>query len=381
VLCVQIFPVMQQTNDVIIAGGGLAGLTAAIHLARAGLKVTLFEKHAYPQHKVCGEYISNEVLPYLRELDADPSVLQPSQLHKFQFSSQRGTLISATLPLGGFGLSRYALDQFLMHKAVSHGCTIVQDSVVSIVDNDDQMAIKTASSGNFYAKYVMGAYGKRSGIDQHLDRDFIKHKSPWLAVKAHYTGSYDPELVALHHFKGGYCGVSTVENGLINICYLTDYKTFKRYRNIEDFQEQVLFKNPHLKDIFRDCHMVFDAPLSIGQISFEKKEAVTNHVLMVGDAAGLIHPLCGNGMSMAILGAKLASSLLIKQFESKHHHSRAMMEQTYAREWTSHFKQRLSMGRSLSDLLQNDFLSSFLTASVARFPFILPHLIRRTHGH
>ena len=372
---------MHQTNDVIIAGGGLAGLTAAIHLARAGLKVTLFEKHAYPQHKVCGEYISNEVLPYLRELDADPSVLQPSQIHKFQFSSQRGTLVSATLPLGGFGLSRFALDQFLMQKALSFGCNIIQDSVVSITNSEDQMEIQTAGSGSFQATHVMGAYGKRSGIDQRLDRDFIKNKSPWLAVKAHYTGSFDPELVALHHFRGGYCGVSTVENGLINICYLTDYNTFKRYRSINDFQEQVLGKNPHLKNIFRNCQMVFDAPLSIGQISFEKKEAVTNHVLMVGDAAGLIHPLCGNGMSMAILGAKFASSLLIRQLESKHNLSRASMEQAYAREWKNHFKQRLSMGRNLSALLQNDFLSSFLTASLARFPFILPHLIRRTHGH
>lgn len=371
---------MHQRNDVIIAGGGLAGLTAAIHLSRAGLKVTLFEKHPYPQHKVCGEYISNEVLPYLRDLDADPSILQPSQLTRFEFSSRKGTLISATLPLGGFGLSRYAFDDFLMQKAVKAGCNIVQDTVITIEKQQEHMEVKTAHHGIYIATYVMGAYGKRSGMDQRLNREFIKHKSPWLAVKAHYKGSFDPDLVALHHFEGGYCGVSTVENDLINICYLTDYKAFKAYRSIAEFQEQVLYKNPHLRAIFENSRMTFEAPLSIGQISFEEKEAVKNHVLLVGDAAGLIHPLCGNGMSMAILAAQFASSLLINQLESKQP-SRASLEQEYSLKWKNHFKQRLAMGRHLSGVLQNDFLSSFLTASLARFPFVLPHLIKRTHGH
>jgi flavin-dependent dehydrogenase len=380
VLCVQILGGMDKKNDVIIAGGGLAGLTAAIHLCRAGLKVTLIEKNAYPHHKVCGEYISNEVLPYLRELDADPSLLQPSQLNRFEFSSRQGTLISAALPLGGFGLSRYAFDEFLLQKAVAQGCNVVLDTVVSIENQQEQMVVKTARSSIYTAAYVMGAYGKRSGIDQQLDREFIKHKSPWLAVKAHYSGNFDPHLVALHNFKGGYCGVSTVENGLINICYLTDYQSFKPYRSIADFQEQVLYKNPHLKTIFNQCKLQFETPLSIGQISFEKKEAVKNHVLLVGDAAGLIHPLCGNGMSMAILGAKFASSLIQQQIGRKSP-DRNLLEKSYTREWNNHFRQRLSMGKHLSAVLQNEFLSSFLTASLARFPFILPHLIKRTHGH
>ena len=51
--------------NVVIVGGGLAGLTSALHLTQSGLGVTLIEKNPYPRHKVCGEYISNEVLPYL----------------------------------------------------------------------------------------------------------------------------------------------------------------------------------------------------------------------------------------------------------------------------------------------------------------------------
>ncbi|HNU89628.1 MAG TPA: FAD-dependent oxidoreductase, partial [Ferruginibacter sp.] len=52
-----------STTDITIIGGGLAGLVSAIHLSKAGLAVTLIEKNEYPKHKVCGEYVSNEVLP------------------------------------------------------------------------------------------------------------------------------------------------------------------------------------------------------------------------------------------------------------------------------------------------------------------------------
>ena len=58
--------------DTIIVGGGLAGLTCALHLSQQNCSVLLLEKYSYPHHKVCGEYVSNEVLPYLNSLGIDP---------------------------------------------------------------------------------------------------------------------------------------------------------------------------------------------------------------------------------------------------------------------------------------------------------------------
>src|SRR5690554_6642364 len=101
---------MTKDTDILIIGGGLAGLTAGIHLSRHHLRVLLIEKQKYPQHKVCGEYVSNEVLPYLQQLDIDVDALQPSQLHRFLLSTVEGKTIGCDLPLGGFGVSRYALD-------------------------------------------------------------------------------------------------------------------------------------------------------------------------------------------------------------------------------------------------------------------------------
>lgn len=77
---------MRTNPDVLIIGGGLAGLASAIHLSQKGLNVTLIEKSAYPKHKVCGEYISNEILPYLLWLGADVSALHPTHISKFEFT-------------------------------------------------------------------------------------------------------------------------------------------------------------------------------------------------------------------------------------------------------------------------------------------------------
>ena len=370
---------METNVDVVIIGGGLAGLSSAIHLSKAGLKILLIEKNEYPKHKVCGEYISNEVLPYFQWLGLNITSLNTSTISKVQFSISSGKTINQTLPLGGFGISRYALDYYLYQQAFENGCQIIQDSVSNIQFEADQFTILTTNNLEFNSKIVLGAFGKRSNLDLKLNRDFIQKKAPWLAVKAHYSGNFPDDLVGLHNFKGGYCGVSKVENDTINICYLVDYETFKQYKNIEEFQSKVIYKNPHLKAIFENCVMIFDKPLTISQICFEKKEAVENHILMIGDTAGLIHPLCGNGMAMAIHSAKIASELILSFFENKIN-SRKELEVKYTQEWNTHFKSRLETGRFLSKILQKEKLTTFLMQLIAIFPFLLPLIIKKTHG-
>jgi len=370
---------MKTNVDVVIIGGGLAGLTSAIHLSKSGLKVTLIEKNDFPKHKVCGEYISNEVLPYFRWLGLNIATLNPKNISKIEFSTAKGKIISADLPLGGFGISRYELDDYLYQKAKVSGCQIIQDTVIDIRFVENEFSISTSNIIELKSKVVLGAFGKRSNIDLKLNRDFIQKKSPWLAVKAHYSGDYPSNLVGLHNFNGGYCGVSKVENDAVNICYLADYETFKQYKNIEEFQSKVVCKNPHLKAVFEKCVLLFEKPLTISQISFEKKNTVENHILMIGDTAGLIHPLCGNGMAMAIHSAKIASELII-DFLDKMIPSRKELEEIYTQEWNKNFRSRLSMGRFLAKILQKEKLASLLMQLLAIFPFLLPIIIKKTHG-
>ena len=370
---------MKKSFPVVIVGGGLAGLTAAIHLSKIGIRVLVIEKNSFPKHKVCGEYISNEVLPYLNWLNLNIFELQPTTITKLQFSTKNGTTINHKLSLGGFGISRYTLDEFLYKKALANGCKIIQETVKNINFTADNFTITTSENSIIKSKIVIGAFGKRSNIDQKINRNFIQKKSPWLAVKSHYSGNFPNDFVGLHNFEGGYCGVSKVENNKINVCYLADYKTFKRHKNIDEYQKKIVYKNPHLKTILENCTLLFEKPLTISQISFEKKQAVENHMLMIGDSAGLIHPLCGNGMAMAIHSAKIASELVAK-FYTNEIQSRADLEKQFEKEWNFNFKKRLSTGRLLATILQKPKLSEVLMRILVRAPFLLRLIIKNTHG-
>lgn len=370
---------MKGNQKVLILGGGLAGLTAAIHLSKQGIEVTVIEKNSYPKHKVCGEYISNEVLTYFNWLGIDISKLLPTSIKTLQFSTQNGTTVNAKLPLGGFGISRYALDFYLYNLAISKGCIFIQETVEDIVFDSDEFTVTTLEGNSIQSKIVLGAFGKRSNIDIKLNRAFIKKKSHWLAVKAHYKGDYPNDIVGLHNFKGGYCGVSKVENNSINVCYITNYDLFKKHKNNDNFQEEILFKNPHLKTLFNNCTLVFEKPLTIGQISFNKKKTVENHILMIGDTAGLIHPLCGNGMAMAIHSAKIASELVINFYDRKIK-TRNLLEKEYIFLWKLHFEKRLKVGRFISNLLQKPRISGILMHIFIQFPFLIPIIIKQTHG-
>ena len=234
-----------------MVGGGLAGLTAAIHLASQGKKIGVIEKESFPHHKVCGEYLSAEVLPYFNFLNLDLSKLHPVAIHRLLYTTSTGKSVNTALPLGGIGISRYALDNFLYEEALQKGVNIIQDTVIEVNFEDDSFKV-TATNGKYFSKLVLGTYGKRSLLDKKLERKFIKERSGWLAVKAHYKHpNYEDDLVSLHNFKGGYCGLSKVENENINVCYLASYKSFKNFKDTQEFKNKVLSQNPYLRSFFQ----------------------------------------------------------------------------------------------------------------------------------
>ncbi|WP_318640109.1 NAD(P)/FAD-dependent oxidoreductase [Flavobacterium ardleyense] len=364
---------------ILILGGGLAGLTAAIHLSKLGHQITIIEKNRYPRHKVCGEYISNEVVEYYKWLGLDNILAQSHPINTFRLEIDQNNLSEVELPLGGFGISRYLLDNLLYHQAMSQNCIFIHESVTEISFQDGFFKILLNSGQEIETPIAIGSFGKRSNIDVTLKRGFIQKKSHWLAVKSHYAGQFDDRVVGLYPFHGGYCGVSKVEDDKINICYIVQTEVFKKFKNIPDFTENILFENQGLKNILAKSESIFENPLTISQISFDEKKAVENHILMIGDAAGLIHPLCGNGMAMAIHSAKIASELIDDALK-KENFSRKILEAQYEKKWNQTFKNRLAMGRILSSLLLNPMLTKISLKTVAKSPALFRFIIKKTHG-
>ncbi|MGX1930085.1 NAD(P)/FAD-dependent oxidoreductase [Flagellimonas sp. 2504JD4-2] len=373
---------LQRVNqfEVLIVGGGLAGLTAALDLANRGKQVLVIEKNKYPLHKVCGEYVSNEVKPYLEQLGFAFHDFDLPQIDKLRLSTSKGNVLDVNLPLGGFGISRYKFDFELYELAKARGVEFIHDTVVDIQFRNDLLHVELSSNEILKSKVVLGAYGKRSNLDVKMKRGFTKQRSPWLAVKGHYLNQeYPSNLVSLHNFPGGYGGLSRVEEGKINFCYLVRYEYFKQSADIASFNENVVSKNPQLENFLANSSSVFEKPQTIAQISFDKKQPVENHVLMCGDTAGLIHPLCGNGMAMAIHSAKLAVDQVVSFLEDTSF-SRNDMERTYKMLWRKNFKKRLWMGRQLQGLMMHTNWFNLGMNTLANSELLVKGLIRRTHG-
>nr|WP_299382350.1 NAD(P)/FAD-dependent oxidoreductase [Allomuricauda sp.] len=368
-------------TDVLIIGGGLAGLTAALDLAKRGKQVTVVEKKPYPRHKVCGEYISNEVRPYLSHLGLELQALRAPQIDTLQLSARTGKSIKVKLPLGGFGLSRFTFENYLYQLALEQGVEFIFTSARQIEFKDASFAAELANHEPLMAKMVLGAYGKRSNLGEEISNGKIRKKSPWLAIKCHYEHRGHPSnIVGLHNFSGGYAGLSQVEEGRINLCYLAQYESFKKEEQIETFNVNVLSQNPFLRNFLQEAVPVFEKPLSIAQISFGKKLLVDRHMLLIGDAAGMIHPLCGNGMAMAIHSAKLASEL-VDAFLSDHKMSRNQLEIGYQKQWNRSFGTRLWWGGQLQNLMLHTNWFNWGMQTVAHSKYLVELLIRRTHGN
>ena len=368
--------------DILLIGGGLAGLAAALDLAGRGYRVTLVERKQYPFHKVCGEYVSNEVLPYLRRLGADPAGLAPAAISQFLLSSPGGRVLRAPLDLGGFGVSRYVLDNFLYQLAVARGVTFQLKSTVTDVAFDpatNQHRVTLADGRTLTARVVLGTYGKRANLDRQLQRSFFAQRSPYLGVKYHLRlPGFARDVIALHNFADGYAGISAIEEDKLCFCYLTSRQNLKNHGTIPALEREVLAKNPHLREILTSAEMLFPQPEVINEISFAPKQPVEQQVLMVGDAAGLITPLCGNGMAMALHGAALASTAAHGFLSGRT--TRAAMETAYTKAWHAQFGARLRVGRAVQRLFGGPVLSELVVGGLRHWPGAVHTLMRRTHG-
>ncbi len=367
--------------SIIIIGGGLAGLTNAFLLASKDFEVTVIERKKYPFHRVCGEYVSNEVLPFLQQIGLSPDELGAAEIKKLVVTASNGKVLQTDLDLGAFGISRYRLDEAFYQLAKKTGVNFLLDAKVLDVRFSEEIFEVELSDLILKADIVIGAFGKRSNIDQKLNRSFFLKRSPFIGVKYHIKTDFAKDTIRLDNFKGGYCGLNKIENDLYCLCYLAENKHLKEFSSIPLMEEHVLYKNPYLTQIFKDSDFVWDKPEVINEISFERKTLVENHILMCGDTAGMIAPLCGNGMAMAIHSAKiLADNIFSICKDGINPQKRRELEYNYQKEWERQFALRLKIGRGVQRLFGNDLLTQIALATLKTFPIITHKIIKKTHG-
>jgi len=368
---------VQRKQEVLIVGGGLAGLVASLLLVKDGPAVTLVEKKVYPFHRVCGDYVSNEVLDFLKRNNLYPDFLELPHIDTFEFSDTRGKSVFLPLDLGGFGISRYQLDLWLYQLASEQGVKFLTGTTVTdlvFLEKEDLFQVKLSDFQVLQVPVVLGAFGKRSKLDQVLERPFFTKRSPYIGVKYHVLAEGSPNTVALHNFQGGYCGFNAIEEGKFNLCYLGSRDQLRAYGSIPEMEQAVLWKNPLLKRIFQESDFLWEKPEVITEINFERKLPVENHLLMLGDAAGLITPLCGNGMAMAMHSALLVTEALR---EGK---TRQEVEEHYSKRWNALFYQRLGVGRAIQGLFGSGRGSVIARNLIAHVPFVARTLLKNTHG-
>ncbi|MDE3252680.1 MAG: NAD(P)/FAD-dependent oxidoreductase [Bacteroidota bacterium] len=372
-----------DTYDIAIVGGGLAGLTLSIQAADAGYKVILFEKEAYPFHKVCGEYISLESWDFLQRCGLDLNHWSLPIIRSLRISDGRGRIYDFKLPLGGFGISRYKLDHSLSLLAKEKGVTLLTGTRVSNITYSSGLFELETGVGVFSSKVAVGSFGKRSNLDLKWNRAFVLTRpskmNHYIGVKYHIRYPHPSDTIALHNFHNGYCGISQIEDTTCCLCYLTTADNLKQSnQSIPVMEREILSANPRLADIFSKAEFLYSQPLTISQVSFQQKTQVENHVLLLGDAAGMITPLCGNGMSMAMHAGKLAMEsipLFLKGVID-----REEMELRYTRQWQEQFGLRTKIGRWVQYFFGNTTTTSIFLKSMHAIPALSRELIRHTHG-
>jgi flavin-dependent dehydrogenase len=338
---------MPAPHDAIVIGGGLAGCSAALHLARRDHRVLLLEKGTYPKHKLCGEFLSPEVQGLCDGLGVLDG-MQAAGAHPIRHArvtTADGMTFESDLPGTALGLSRYRLDELLFEHARAAGVDGRTSARVRSVEGAlDEGFVVSTRDASFRGRVVLGAYGKRGLLDRTLERDFLQERSPFVAFKAHFEGVSLPGQIELHAFEGGYCGLSHVEDERVNVCWIAREEALTAAGGQpEAMMAHALAENDALADRLGRMRRVSDTFHAISQISLARKAPFERDVCMIGDTAGMIAPLCGDGMAMALHSATLAVPPASDFLDG--HITASDFRTRYTQAWSRDFSRRMQVGR------------------------------------
>lgn len=345
--------------DVAVIGAGPAGSTLATLLAKSGLSCAVVDRDTLPRDKVCGEFLSYDALPILEWMGA-ASMVDSAGAKRIRgcriFGSSR--TYEFEFPDEARGISRMQLDSLLLKNAANHGAVRMDGWTALRVERaEGQPAlIVEARSGEIREirpKVIAGAWGRWGRFDKQLGRRFVSDTSHrHFGFKRHYRGiTADSDSVDLYAFRGGYLGVSAIEQGQTNICGLVHQKRMAGMRGgWKNFVPSIADESAPLRALFATHEADQDDFLTSEPVVFRAREPVEGGILMIGDAAGIIDPLTGNGMAMAIQSALLAACAIREILSGR---DRPLVEQQYALDYKDLFQSRLLWSRSAARILSH----------------------------
>ncbi len=367
--------------DAAIIGGGPAGSVAASLLARAGHSVALFEKQHFPRHKLCGEFLSPEALDVL---SAIPGVVEAVRHEGMPVTSLVLTAgnehASSSLPAPGTAITRFVLDELLFRAAGASGAELrpgitVQDILGSL---DEGFQVRAAGD-SIRARVVIGTFGRMSSVERRMNRGDAGLPSPFVALKQYFKTSVEADAVELHAVGGGYCGVVNVAPHVENVCCLVRKEMLQEAGGAEAVFAYMKSRSPWLGRRLDDPADILERPLAVSNLHFRPRATFHRDVCLAGDAAGMIAPLCGDGMAMAVTSAELAachaSSFLRGEIDA------GQFRSGYASEWNRQFRSSMCTARQIQRMFVGRKAAALLgvrTASMA--PWIVSKLFKATRG-
>ena len=368
---------MSKLFDAGIIGAGIAGTSLAIDLRSRGHEIVLMEREQLPLHKVCGEYLSNESVPYLNKLGLETSLFPA--ISKLKVTSTGKKTLSLALDQGAIGISRHYLDAALLNRAKTLGVQVAEKCSISSIESIGNQFLLSSESEQFSVKTVFGAYGKKSVLDRNLGRLPPKNARNFVGVKYHLEADFARDTIWLHNFTDGYGGISAIENNRYCFCYLIDAVHLKNAKgNIGEVEAQILMKNSSLKSMLKEARVLPGFPVTISQITFGAKELYTDGVVFLGDAAGTIAPLTGNGMSIAFRSAAELAKLTDSYLKSAI--TKDELINRYRNFWSQTFANRIYISKQLQTVMGNSTLTNATIAGLSLFPALARKLVGLTHG-